>query len=336
MRHKLRDLWDVYESIYVLINATTIDIRDGFIQSRANIADIDAGLLENLIVELGKKLDDLKQRYGVIAQDEVIVTIGNMVKHSGEGRLALMPKYIIEQLFTNYQAALKKFNMLSPHVRIGIDPGIYRATQGTAELYLTEAALFEDLCSLNNLILDLGPSNEKVDVKRHDALIRSLIEACFRYLEAFLNGLAFDFNVREYDKISGKDRVVLTEWNNENKRTKYISFRDKILKYPKIIGGFSEPPILESNCPSLKYLMDKSKIFRDAIVHASPFLEPWDVAPEKERAFYSVSINDATKTLEATLDLTEVIQKTLGRPLEELWWFCKLDCDDRFPNKVFD
>jgi hypothetical protein len=288
LRQKLCDLWDVYESIYVLINAATIDIREGFIQSRANIEDIEAELLEDLIVELGNKIDDLKQRYGVIAQDKVIVTISNIVKQSGEGQLALIPKYIIEQLFTNYQAALKKFDKLSPHVRIGIDPGTWRTSQGTAELYLTEAALFEDLCSLNNLILDLVTTKRKIDVKRRDALIRCLIEACFRYLEAFLNGLAFDFNVCEYDKISDTDRIVLTEWDNQNKRARYISFRDKITKYPKIIGGFSEPPILESNCPSFKYLMDKSKVFRDAIVHASPFIEPLDIVPEKERAFYSV------------------------------------------------
>lgn len=336
LRQKLRHLWDVYEAIYILINASTKSIRLGFEQSKDNIEKIEVDLLPDLIVQLSKEVDGLKKKYGVITEDQLIVKIASMVEHLGRSGIAIIPKYIIEQLFSNYSAALKKFDKLSPHVRIGIDPGFFRTTQGTAELYLAEATLFEDMCALNNLIVDVPDTSTKVEKKRRDALVRSLIDACFRFIEAFLNGLAFDCNVREYERISEKDREVLTEWDNKRARTKYISLRDKILKYPKIVGRYSIPPLTEDNCAPLKHLLEKSKIFRDAITHASPFLEPGALVPEKDRAFYSVSVKDAMETLDAVIDLVEAIQAALGRPVEDLWWFHRKDGLGRFPDKVFE
>ena len=335
LRAELRELWSVYEAIYTLINASTQDIRSGFGISRANIEEMTVPALRKARSGLRREVFDLKKRYGVLCSDTTLIRLARLVEvHAARG-MTIIPKYMLDQFFANYGAALKGYEAFPAHIRIGIDPGKYRTRQGGAELYLVEAALFEDLCALANLLHDTDHSDTKVAIKRENAIVRSLIEACFRFMEAYLNGMAFDHSVRHHADLSDKDRDMLTEWDSSRVRTRYISFRDKLIQYPRIISGASAPPLTEDNCPPLKYVVEKAKVIRDAIVHPSPFLLPTEPTPEKDRAFYSLTKSDAFATLDAVLELTAQIQKGLGRSLKDLWWFHRPDRTGRFPDEVF-
>ena len=332
---KLTDLWDLYESLYVLVNGSTTEIQADFEQSRLNIQGFTNAQLRRLLPQLREKVVELKTRYGAIASDSDIVNMARLVKEVEGNQVALVPKYILETVFTNYRAVVKDFDSLPAHTRIGVYPGRFRAKQGTIELYLLEASLFEDMCSLNNMLVAFPRPEKKVDTKRYFAVARSLIDAAFRFMEAYLNGIAFDFHVRKHAELSVRDRDALSEWDSATNRTRYVSFRNKLIKYPQIIGGFKEPPLTEESCQELKSLLEKSKTYRDAIVHASPFLEPKELVPEKESAFYSLSAEDALKTVELVIAIVARIHEVLGRTPADLPWFRRRGPDGLFSEEVF-
>ena len=68
-------------------------------------------------------------------------------------------------------------------------------------------------------------------VRQKEFAQRSIILCCFNLLEAFLNGLAWDYSQHhDLSKMSKRKRNTITD-------TFSVSFRDKLLKYPKIISG---------------------------------------------------------------------------------------------------
>ena len=87
-----------------------------------------------------------------------------------------------------------------------------------------------------------------------------------------------------------------------------ISFRDKAIKYPKIILGTEHPPLQESNCPELEFVLTKAKIFRDSIVHASPSFHISDFVPKKENILYELTIEDVEAIVDNTIELVKKIE----------------------------
>jgi hypothetical protein len=332
---ELRYMWKTYEAIFVLINACTKEIRERFERSKKNLETYSSEQIAQAIVDLRKQINGLKSLYGVKADDRLLHYVANIVLSVSGNNVAIIPKYIIQEVFSDYEKAYKGFNKLPDHVRIAIDPGTFRTKVGSVELYQAEAALFEDVCALNNLLYTTKGAISKLEVKQHQAIVRSLIDACFRFLEAFLNGLAFDFLGKNQKTPEDRDIEILHEWDYKNDRARYVSFRDKLVKYPRIVGGHAASPLTEENCPAIRDLVEKSKVFRDAIVHHSPFIGPNEFIAEKDRAFYSVSMKDAVETVSSVLSYLFEVQKILGRTLDDLWWYCPPTAEGVFPERAF-
>ena len=49
-----------------------------------------------------------------------------------------------------------------------------------------------------------------------------------------------------------------------NHRAKAISFKDKLIKYPRIILGVQHSPLQPNNCPEMGFIIGKAKIVRDS------------------------------------------------------------------------
>ena len=115
-----------------------------------------------------------------------------------------------------------------------------------------EATLFEDMCSLFNLATD---KNERAGAVLHglrakkefDALLRAATSTALYFVEAYLNGLAYDHYFTKKDKLDEDSKKKLTEWDEKRNRPSYLSLRDKLLQYPRIILGEQHPPLNESN-----------------------------------------------------------------------------------------
>lgn len=92
---------------------------------------------------------------------------------------------------------------------------------------------------------------------------RACLLACANLIEAFLNGLAWDFSRAPGNiaNLSEKGKKLIQD----------ATLRDKIIKYPKIITGKA---LWTENDEQVKSFLEQVKPFRDSLVHPSPFSTP--------------------------------------------------------------
>ncbi len=125
---------------------------------------------------------------------------------------------------------------------------------------------------------------------------RMCVLSCFNLVEAYSNGLAWDFS-RDSEKmarLSKKKKDLIQDG----------AIRDKLLKYPEIITGNTRWG--EHDDP-LKRFLEQVKPFRDSLVHPSPFSAPERYGGhDKLEHLYRI---DAQKAEQAAKVSAEVIEK---------------------------
>jgi len=95
---------------------------------------------------------------------------------------------------------------------------------------------------------------------------RSCVLVCFNLIEAYLNGLAWEFSydTKAMSKLSDKERQLIQDTGN-------TSLRNKIIRYPEILSGRS---LWDENREPVRTFLNDFKPFRDSLVHPSPFSAP--------------------------------------------------------------
>jgi len=81
-------------------------------------------------------------------------------------------------------------------------------------------------------------------------------------VEAYLNGLAWDFAQKEeaFKSLSKRQQNLISD-------SGHVSLRDKLLKYPAIVSG---QPLWDQAGDTVGAFLEIFKPFRDSIVHPSP------------------------------------------------------------------
>lgn len=91
---------------------------------------------------------------------------------------------------------------------------------------------------------------------------RTVVMSSFNLIEAYLNGIAWDYCHNNIEKLSKRQKDLIQD-------TYSVSIRDKLLKYPKIVCG------VECISPNdIDGFLGIVKPFRDSLVHPSPFSAP--------------------------------------------------------------
>lgn len=90
---------------------------------------------------------------------------------------------------------------------------------------------------------------------------RTVLISSFNLLEAYLNGLAWDYLQKTP---ASSLSVIKTKLLNDSSS---VTIRDKILKYPKIVAG---KEVWENEPKEINDFIDIIKPLRDSLVHPSP------------------------------------------------------------------
>jgi hypothetical protein len=146
---------------------------------------------------------------------------------------------------------------------------------------------------------------------------RSGVIACFNLMEAYLNGIAWDYlRTTDPSGLSNRNKKLLEDSSS-------VSIREKIQKYPEIIAGAS--PWGTDNADVTQFL-EVVKPFRDSLVHPSPFAAPEKFGGyDKLRLLYRIDKETAdlaaTTTAKLVLRIHKHIKPRASLPpwLEELW-----------------
>ena len=276
IRAEAKKLFRETEAIYTLAKLITTDVIPRLTKIKEVLDTWDKASLKNFIHEAKREIEELRKHYGIKVPNSELVEIVDWAKSKSGNLLPLLPKHTWREIFDHYERVMPDFADLPEHTDIAIDFS-HQAGPGKTALFLLEAMLYEDMASIFNLMKEheLRLNHEKDPLKAHKilgALSRGTVASAFYFVESYLNGIAFDHYVLHEATLSPKDKEALLEWDSANSRAKYLSLREKFLQYPRIILGATHPPLDESNCPELAFIVEKSKSLRDAIVHAAPLL----------------------------------------------------------------
>lgn len=150
---------------------------------------------------------------------------------------------------------------------------------------------------------DLVKSRVEISLltRRYILVVRSAILCSFNLLEAYLNGLAWDFvQSQNTSNLSITQRKLLED-------TTSVSIRDKLKKYPLILSG---KELWDDNDQDLLAYIDGVKPFRDSLVHASPFSAPEKFGGyDKLRLFYRLDYDIALEAASLLICIIKRIHK---------------------------
>ncbi len=133
---------------------------------------------------------------------------------------------------------------------------------------------------------------------------RTCLLSCFNLIEAYLNGLAWEFSreSEEMPKLSNKKQNLITDTGN-------AKFREKILKYPEIISGRH---LWDEKSHPVNILLAEIKPFRDALVHPSPFTTPERFGGhDKLQMLYRLDLDVAERCADLTYEIIGRVQRHL-------------------------
>ncbi len=349
----------------ILAGWLTGEERKRIDQSLSNVTKLSRSRLNIELDRITGSITELRHRLGARAKPrdyELLLARAG----ARPGTLLFVPKWVIERVFfSRYEKAFPDFVSLPPHARIGIDgSGILQPTKPEASWRLLEATLFEDVALLWNSALDAAAADRlrpsKAATKWRDALLRSTARAAFYLLEGYLNGLAFDTLVTQRP-LEEDDVRKLREWDQQRSRSSLLSLRDKLLQYPKIALRSAHPPLNESKCPELKFVLEKEELWRHALVHPAPRmkaqqssgdhpLRKFELTPSdaasldiardvdvREAVFFELDVEDVGETVDNVIRLIRRMSSELGNRFGNLdMWLTNRESDGRFPASVFD
>ena len=134
----------------------------------------------------------------------------------------------------------------------------------------------------------------------------------FNFLEAYLNGLAYDCFHTHHNKLPIRDHDLLAEWDSQKKQTRLVSFDVKIFKYPRVVGRSDGRDLDLGDRKAAHFLAQQGKTLRDAVVHPSAFVHPWTGNPEKLHQITSLNYALIEQLFQAAKEYVETVEQRLG------------------------
>ena len=139
-------------------------------------------------------------------------------------------------------------------------------------------------------------------IRRVEFAQRAIVLSCFNLMEAYLNGLAWDYcQSNDLSLLSNRKAKLLTD-------TSSASIRDKLTKYPAIIAESDNVSI-----DGVSELLGIIKPFRDSLVHPSPFSAPEKFGGyQKLKKLYELDYGVSITTVASTVLVIKNISRHVG------------------------
>lgn len=144
-------------------------------------------------------------------------------------------------------------------------------------------------------------------IRRSEVNQRTCVLSCFNLIEAYINGLAWDYvHTHDISGLSKKNQNVLTESERP------VNIIDKLVKRPRLIAEKDSGPLHQTRDP-LKSFIEVIKPYRDSIVHASPFaaLEQFG-GYDKLSKIYELNISTVRRAVDITIAIIGEIHGFIG------------------------
>jgi hypothetical protein len=307
----------------------------------SRIEDAGKKQLSAIIDRIAAAISHLRTTYGLIAPPDQLLALLMVIESAPPGRNILVPLYIWRSLFRDGEHSFSGIAAWPIHARIALDATgrLYNESRHPV-VYLLEAALFEDMAALFNEATFRHQRTPQAGAKGHLkielALCRAASVAAVAFVECYLNGLATDYTLEHAATIDEQTKSLLLDWDFARQRSKYLSLRDKFLKYQTVILGVQHAPVQEFNCREMAIILDHAKAFRDAFAHPAPTtpLSPLDL--QKEDAIANHDLSRTAPIVDAAIVVVRKLELTVHGTLGRLFWLHERGANGVFPEDVYD
>ena len=166
-------------------------------------------------------VEQVRGHFGAIAPDSTYRELQREAMAAPSGRVYINKLRIRRELFSRYEQSLPRWPHIKDHAFIVFDPEMGQANS----VFEMDGQLFHDAQFLLQKIRTLSSGKSKQRYLPYSAhrvlhsLMRQTVMALFTFLEAYLNGIAFDCFQEHHDTLSLDDHDFLGEWNTAQKRT---------------------------------------------------------------------------------------------------------------------
>ena len=229
------------------------------------------------LADIRRDIAMLREHFGALRPDEFFRTILRESRAAeGKGLVYIGKLRIVRDIFSRYENSVVRW----PHVKLQsfvvYDPQVGFLNQ----MFELDGQLFHDAqFMLYKARPAQGDAKSQRDLApgRHrllHTLLRGVVSALFTFIEAYLNGIAFDCFQTHHDDLELDDHDFLGEWNSAKKQRKFVKFDDKVFGYPKLIAKIGGREIDLSGFKPAHRIIKDGKDIRDAITHPSAQYDP--------------------------------------------------------------
>ena len=142
--------------------------------------------------------------------------------------------------------------------------------------------------------------------------MRLAAAAIYHFLEAYLNGIAYNCFQDFHDSMGIADHDALAEWNNDMRRVRFTPLERKIKEYPKICAKYAQKEVNLANDKDVEYLLGEGKLLRDALTHPTPFVNSQSTNPTKMQMIGGITPEQIHRLLSASIGYVRKVEIALG------------------------
>jgi hypothetical protein len=346
LRPELLKQCDILQAILAFNYALTAESKEKIDLARTRIPVAVAKELREIRDRLHDSLKQYVKLFGCVKKPSTFAAEFIVSSKTGWTVPNALKAAIDRAYFTNFCAGDPLWQTFPPHLRLQVHfDWVVVPDHLIFHYWLPEAVMYEDMALAFNCasevtsgIKNLGYlKGGSLAVKKQQMHLRTAVLSAYYFVEAYLNGIAFDYDYRNQGSLSQSEKDLLMEWDSPNNRQKYLSFERKIKEYPKIILKRSEPPLTITNCKELALLLGDAKELRDAIVHQSSKTLDIKLIPAKVRWLQSVSLEKVQEVLDATVGFVMKLNAVLGTNGIQVGWLHPRDpSSGLFPPSAFE
>jgi hypothetical protein len=300
-------------------------------ETEAAIDSADVRNLRQNKKKMEQNIATLRSFLGATEPDETYAVIRREALAEGWDYV-ILPKWKIEELFPRLSRYVPAWNRLPLHtlVYVYLEP---REPGPTRVMWLEENTHSDMAALWNQSLASYGAAKTEVQQsgpygprsREHVALVRLTIQAAYHFVEAFLNGAAFNFWYANKERLDRDVCTMLLEWDEVKARRAHLSLREKLLKYPRIISG-APPPLFTDHDDDFQFMTSTVMRIRHAHSHLSPRPDGAsggvvDLAPFLE----STDIEVAERAVELAKRIAEACYRERGW----LYWLRERSKDTR-------
>jgi hypothetical protein len=323
---------DILDALYFFLQSTQVN-EERLNKIRQTFQPGPPQIRLRLLDELRSEVKWLRAESGAIAPSSDFLRLFTDVRQLGDKGHVLIPKWEVDRRwFRNFDRVIVRWPYVKDHAMVIYDP---KDPQVRNQLFELEGSLFDDAQVLlqQARVFHKGVEDfrrrERADQFLLHTYLRTGTTVIFHFLEAYLNGLAFDCLLHYHDHLSPDDHDLLIEWDRNKMMRRYVAFEKKVFRYPVVFGKCRNIKVDLSGCNAAHFLAKDAKEIRDALTHPSPHIDRENQTLKKLGLLVAMSLPAVESIFDAAKDYVLTVEKALfGRPEETAPWLFPKPADD--------